>query len=82
MLEREEDPGHGAVLGRHREQVLPFEENLAGDVIGLVAGKHIRECAFAGAVRPHERLNLASLELEAQAPEDLVVADLRVEVFD
>ena len=75
VLERQEDPGGGAVLGRHREQVLPLEEDLAGDVVGLVAGEHVGEGALAGPVRPHERVHLARFELEADAPEDLVVAD-------
>ena len=82
MLEREEDPGRGAVLGRHGEQVLALEEDLAGDLVGLVAGEHVREGALARSVRPHERLHLARLELETEAPEDLVVADFGVEVRD
>ena len=82
VLEREEDPGRGAVLGRHGEQVLALEEDLAGDLVGLVAGEHVREGALARSVRPHERLHLARLELETEAPEDLVVADLGVEVRD
>ena len=80
VLEGQEDPGGGAVLGQHRQQVLPLEEDLAGDVVGLVAGEHVREGALAGPVRPHERVHLARLELEAEAAEDLVVADLGVEV--
>ena len=82
VLEREEDPGRGAVLGRHGEQVLVLEEDLAGDLVGLVAGEHVREGALARSVRPHERLHLAGLELETEAPEDLVVVDLGVEVRD
>ncbi len=82
VLERKEDPGGGAVLRQHRQQVLPLEEDFAGDVVGLVASEHVRESALAGSVRPHERLHLARLELEAEASEDLVVADLGVEVLD
>jgi hypothetical protein len=82
VLERKEDPGRGTVLGQHGEQVLALEEDLAGDLVGLVAGEHVREGALARSVRPHERLHLARLELETEAPEDLVVADLGVEVRD
>ena len=82
MLEGQEDPGRGPVLGQQGEQVLTLEEDLAGDVVGLAAGQHVGEGALARAVRPHDRVHLARLELEGDASEDLVVADLGVEVLD
>ena len=80
VLEGEEDPRCGPLLGRHGEQVLALVADLAGDLVGLVAGEHVGEGALARAVRAHDRVHLARLELEGHAPEDLGAADPGVEV--
>src|ERR1035438_2208904 len=82
VLEGQEHTGRGPVLGRQGEQVPALEEDLAGDVVGLMAGHHVGEGALARAVRAHDGVYLARCDFEVDPPEDLVVADLGVEVLD
>ena len=83
ILEGEEDAFAGALLGVHVEQVLALEEDLAlGDLVGVAAGEDAGERALAGAVGPHDGVDLAGVDLEVDAAEDFLVVDAGVEVVD
>ena len=72
VLEREEHAFAGPLLGVHVEQVLALVEDLAlGDLVGVAAGQDAGERALAGAVRPHDGVDLAGVDRQVDALEDL-----------
>src|SRR5205085_11615564 len=86
ILEPEEDALAGPLLGGHGEQVLavPADEAV-GDLVGLAAGEHLAERALAGAVLAHDGVDLALVDGQVNALEDLPPAgggDAGVEVLD
>ena len=83
ILEREEQPGGGALVWRHVENVLAVEAHLArGRLVAVLAGKHIGKRRFARAVRAHDGVHLAGIHGEVETFEDLLAVDCDVQVFD
>src|SRR5439155_17105151 len=85
VLEGHEDARHRALLGREREQILPFVEDLACDHLkGLAPGEDLRQGALAGTVGTHDGVHLARPDLEVDAAKDLLVcvAHLGVQILD
>src|SRR6266581_4425384 len=71
-----------AVRGREREQVLALVEDLAlGHLERLVPGEDLREGALARPVGAHDGVHLARPDLEIDAAEDLLAADVGVQVL-
>src|SRR5690606_38355964 len=52
------------------------------DVITVAAGQHIGQRRLAGAVRPHDRMDLAGRDDQVDAAQDLLAVDGGVEVLD
>ena len=83
ILEGEEDALAGALLGVHLEQVLAVEEDLAlGHLVGVAAGEDAGQRALAGAVGPHDGVDLAGVHRQVDAAEDFLVVDAGVQVVD
>ena len=84
VLEGEEEPALGALVGLQLDDVLAVEQDLAlGDLVGRVAHQRVGERALAGAVRPHDRVHLVRVDREVDAADDLgAVLDRHVEVPD
>src|SRR5205085_8796568 len=81
VLESKEDPFAGPLFRVHLQQVLPLVEHLAfGHLIDLPPGQHTRERALAGAVGPHDRMDLAGVDLEADASKNYFVLDFGVKI--
>ena len=83
ILEREEHALGGALVGRHLQQVLALEQDLAaGDFVAGLAGDDVGERRLAGAVRPHDRVHLALVHRERQPVENLALLDTDLQIFD
>ena len=87
VLHREEEPGAGALVDLHREDVLAVEGHGAGgDRVLRVAGDRVGQGRLAGPVGAHDRVRLAGLDGQGDAAEDLLGAllglDGDVEVLD
>ena len=83
VLEGEEDAGGGALARVHGEQVLAVPGDRAcRDLVVLLAGEHVSERGFAGAVRAHDGMDLALGQLEVEAFQDLAAIDIDVKVLD
>ena len=79
ILEAEEQPQPRPILDRHRQQVVPLKSRRScrhGEL--LVSGQHRRQRALARTVGPHDRMYLAGLHVEVDAPQDLLVVDRSV----
>ena len=76
-------PRARALSGDISRRSRPLKRTLAaGDGVARTAGQHVGERALAGAVRSHDGVHLAGLHREGEAPQDLLVADAGVKVFD
>ena len=83
ILERQEHALGGALVGRHLQQVLAVEQDLAaGHLIAGLAGDDVGQRRLARAVRPHDRVHLALVHRERQPVEDLALLDTDLQVFD
>src|SRR5260370_25865435 len=83
VLEGHEDAGHRTLLGREGEQVPPLVEDLAfGHLVGLAPGEDLGEGALARPVGAHDGVHLARVDLQVDAAENPLVADLGVQVLD
>ena len=81
VLEGHEQAGARALLGVGLGDLLAVEDDLAlGDLERRVAHDRVRERRLAGAVRPHQRVDLAPRDLEVEALEDLLVLGAHVQV--
>src|SRR5690606_16709696 len=81
ILEREENALARTLLRRHREEILALElYETCGHVVILAPGQHLREGALAGAVRPHDRVDLAGRDREIESFQDRVRLDLDVQI--
>jgi NAD(P)-dependent dehydrogenase (short-subunit alcohol dehydrogenase family) len=67
---------------RHFEQVFALEQDLAvGDLVTGLAGDDVGEGRLAGAVRPHDRVDLALVHGQRQPVEDLTLLNTNLQVF-
>ena len=83
ILEREEEALLGALFRSHGEQILAVVRRGARrDVVARVACQHLRQRALARAVGSHDGVDLALVNAERDAMENLVLADAGVEVVD
>ena len=81
VLEGHEEAGAGALVGIGLGHVLALEGDRAlGHLEGRVAHDRVGEGRLAGAVGPHQRVDLALLDVEVEAAEDLLVLDAHVQV--
>jgi hypothetical protein len=78
ILEREEDALAAPALRRHLEQVLPLYRTSPPVTSKSAAGQHVGERALAGAVGPHDRVDLAGVHRQVQTLEDFALFDPRV----
>jgi hypothetical protein len=82
ILERQEHALRGALVGIHLQQVLALEQDLAvGNLVAGLAGDDVGERRFAGAVRPHDRVNLALVHGQRQPVEDLTLLDTNLQIL-
>ena len=83
VLEGEEQPLRRAHLGVHVEQVLAHElDGALGDLVVVLAREDRREGALAGAVRPHDGVDLAGVDVKVDALEDRLLLDAGVQILD
>ena len=83
ILEREEQAFARTFLGIEIEQVFAVIKHFAaGDVVTITARQDGGQRAFAAAVRPHDGVDFARIDGEADALEDLFALDASGEVFD
>ena len=83
ILERQEHALGGALVRRHRQQVLALEQDLAtGDLVAGLAGQHIGQRRLAGAVRAHDGVDLAGIDPEIEAVENLPSGDFGPKTAD
>ena len=81
VLEGHEQPGAGALLGGGLGDLLAPEADLAlGHLQRRVAHDRVGERRLAGAVRPHQRVDLARGHLEVEPLEDLLALGAHVQV--
>ncbi len=83
VLEAEEHPGRGALLGGHRQQVGAVVEGPpAGHLVGVPPGEDMGQGALARPVGAHHGVDLAVGDLERKPVEDFGAADRGVQVVD
>src|SRR5689334_13637037 len=83
ILESKKDAFGGAIIRRHIKNTLPVEQHVAfGNVIFALSGQHISKRRFARAVRAHDCRNLALLNGQGQAVEDLLALNFDMQIFD
>ena len=83
ILEREEQPGTRPLIRIHLQQVSAIEQHLTGGhVVALPAGQNVRQRAFAGSVRPHDRMHLAGLYRETYPVQDFLAVHGRVQILN
>ena len=54
----------------------------AGDVVAIAAGQHLRERAFAAAVRPHDGVHFAGVDGQVDPFEDFLAVHAGMQIFD
>ena len=83
VLEGHEQAGAGALVRIGLRDVLAVEQDLAlGDLEVRVAHDRVGERRLAGAVRAHQRVELAGADVQVHALEDLLVPGGDVQVLD
>ncbi len=83
ILEREEDALGGTFVGRHLQEVLALEQDLAaGDLVTGLAGDDMAQRRFAGAVRPHDGMHLALVHGQRKPVENFTLLDTNQQIFD
>ena len=84
VLEGEENPGAGALVRLHFQQILAVVADAAfGDDVALAPGDDVRQRRFAGAVRPHDGVHFARADAQIDAVQDLFAFfGGNVQVFD
>jgi hypothetical protein len=81
ILEGHEEAGVRPVLGSRLGDVLALEGDRAlGDLEAGMAHDRVRERRLTGAVRAHQRVDLALLHIEVDPLEDLLVLGADVQV--
>ena len=82
ILEREEYALGGTLIGRHLQQVFAVEQDLAaGNFVARLAGDDVRQGGFAGAVRPHDGVDLALVHGKRQPVENFTILDTDLQIF-
>ena len=82
-MEGQKQPGPRALVGLEFEDRLAIEQHVAGrDGIVGVARDRLGERGFAGAIGPHDGMDLATADGERDAFDDFLVTDGDVEIFD
>ena len=83
ILEGEEEPALGAFVRPELQDVLALVEDLAlVDLVVRVPGDSVGQGALAGAVLAHQRVDLATVDREADSLEDLGAVDAGMQVFN
>lgn len=83
ILEAEKHAGPRALFHRQCQQILAeIFDAAAGDLVALAAGEHRGQRALARTVRPHDGVDLAGADLQAQALEDRSAIDRGVQISD
>ncbi len=83
VLEGEEQPRLRALVRFGLGDVLALEDDRPlGDLIRGMPEQSVRERRLARAVRAHQRVDLASRDIEINASEDLALLDAHVQVSD
>ena len=85
VLEREEQPRGGALLGLHPEQVGPVEaRGPLGHLVAVAARQHVGERRLARSVGTHDGVDGARVDAQVDAAEDdlVLLLELDVEVLD
>src|SRR5882762_2785500 len=81
VLQREKHSQAGAFIDLEGEHVLSFEDDLAAvDRVAGVSHQGVREGRLARAVGAHDRVDLALVDGEGDAFEDLLALDARPQV--
>src|SRR5690606_27073901 len=78
-------PRLGTLVRLHVEDALAAEEDVpVRHLVRGMTGDHLRERTLPRAVRPHDRVDLAIIDLEVDTPEDLdsFFGDFCVQVLD
>ena len=83
ILEGQEHALGGALVRRHRQQVLTLEQDLAcGHLVARLAGNDVTQGRFSRAIRPHDGVDLALVHGQRKAVENLTILDTNLQVFD
>ena len=83
LLQGEEEPGSGPLPGRSAGQLDAVEPDAAtGDDGPRAPHERVGQRALAGPVRPHDDVDLAAADGQADAVDDRAAGDLGVEVLD
>ena len=83
VLEREEEPALGALLGLEVEKILALVCDAPGrHLVAFAPGEHVAQAALARAVRPHDRVHLAGPDHEVHPVEDRIAVHGDVETGD
>src|SRR5690606_27938097 len=83
ILEAEKESRTGALIGFHLQKIFAVEINPAGsDLITRMARQSIGQRALSRTVGTHEGVDLAALDLQRNALEDLVSLYFDVEILD
>ena len=83
ILEGHEHAFARPLVGIHVEEVVPVVEHLsAGHHVFGMPRQDARQRALAGAVRPHDGVHFAGLDVKIDALEDLLVLGFDLEILD
>ena len=83
VLEREEEPALGALVGLEAEKIIALPSDAPGrHLVAFAPGEHVAQAALARAVRPHDRVHLAGPDHEVHAVEDRIAVHGDVETGD
>ncbi len=83
VLERQVQTFSGPLVGFHLEHVLAVElDRAVGDFIVRMTSQSVSERAFARAVRTHQGMDLARVDLEIDPLEDQRAGHRHVQVFN
>ena len=81
VLKAEKQAGARALFGRQRQQVAALEgHRAAGDLVVLAARQHLGERALARAVRSHDGMHLAGVDLEVDALQYVFARDAGAQI--
>src|SRR4051794_17314789 len=83
ILEGQEKALTGPLFRIEVQQVFPLEQYFpAGDFVCVTPSQHARERALAGAIWPHDRMDLTRVNGEVNTLQNLFVLHSRLEVLN